>query len=57
VGISYKHCRLIQRSAGCGYFFNRADNAGDEQARPKARNAACSALCLPGINAEVLRAT
>ena len=54
-GIGYQHCRVIQRGDGYGYFFNRADNTGREQARPKARNAARSALCLPGINAEVSR--
>ena len=55
-GISHKHCRVIQRADGYGYFFNRANNTGREQARPKARNAARSALYLPGINAEVSRA-
>ena len=55
-GISHKHCRVVQRADGYGYFFNRADNTGREQARPQARNAARSALCLPGMNAEVSRA-
>ena len=55
-GISHKHCRIIQRADGYGYFFNRANNTGREQARPQARNAARSALCLPGMNAEVSRA-
>ena len=55
-GISHRHCRIIQRADGYGYFFNRADNTGREQARPQARNAARSALCLPGMNAEVSRA-
>ncbi|MBX9936892.1 MAG: HNH endonuclease [Burkholderiaceae bacterium] len=55
-GISHKHCRVIQRGDGYGYFFNRADNTGREQVRAKARNAARSALCLPGMNAEVSRA-
>ena len=55
-GISYKHCRVIQRGDGYGYFFNRANNTGCEQARPTARNAARSALYLPGMNAEVSRA-
>ena len=55
-GISHKHCRVIQRADGYGYFFNRADNTRREQAKPKARNAARSALCLPGMHAEVSRA-
>ena len=55
-GISHKHCRVIQRADGYGYFLNRADNTGCEQARPKAKNAVRSALCLPGINAGVSRA-
>jgi hypothetical protein len=55
-GISHKHCRIIQRADGYGYFFNRANNTKREQARPKARNAARSALYLPGMNAEVSRA-
>ena len=55
-GISHKHCRVIQRGDGYGYFFNRANNTGREQARPKARNATRSALCLPGMNAGVSRA-
>ena len=55
-GISHKYCRVIQRADGYGYFFNRANNAKREQARPKARNAARSALYLPGMNAEVSRA-
>ena len=48
-GISYKHCRVIQRGDGYGYFFNRANNTGREQVRPrpKARNAARSALYPP----------
>jgi hypothetical protein len=55
-GISHKHCRVIQRADSYGYFFNRANNAKREQARPKARNAARSLLYLPGMNAEVSRA-
>ena len=55
-GISHKHCRIIQRADGYGYFLNRANNTGSEQARPKAKNAVRSALCLPGINAGVSRA-
>jgi 5-methylcytosine-specific restriction endonuclease McrA len=56
-GIGHKHCRIIQRADGYGYFFNRANNnTRREQARPKARNAARSALYLPGMNAEVSRA-
>lgn len=56
-GISHRHCRIIQRADGYGYFFNRADNTGREQARPQARDAVRSALCLPDVNAEVSRAT
>ncbi|MDD2609181.1 MAG: RNA-guided endonuclease IscB [Giesbergeria sp.] len=55
-GISHKHCRVIQRGDGYGYFFNRANSAKREPARPQARNAVRSALCLPGMNAEVSRA-
>ena len=55
-GISHRHCRIIQRADGYGYFLNRANNTGSEQARPKAKNAVRSALCLPGMNAEVSRA-
>ncbi|MDD2610413.1 MAG: RRXRR domain-containing protein [Giesbergeria sp.] len=55
-GISHKRCRVIQRADGYGYFFNRANSAKREPARPQARNAARSALCLPGMNAEVSRA-
>ena len=29
-GISHKHCRVIQRADGYGYFFNRADNTKRE---------------------------
>ena len=55
-GISHRHCRIIQRADGYGYFLNRANNTGSEQARPKAKNAVRSALCLPGMNAGVSRA-
>ena len=50
-GISHKHCRIVQRNDGYGYFINRADSAGREQVR--AQNAAAAlqpALYLPGLN-------
>ncbi len=55
-GISHKHCRVTQRGDGYGYFLNRADNTGREQARPQTTDAAHPALYLPGMNAEVSRA-
>ena len=55
-GISHKHCRVIQRGDGYGYFFNRADNARREQARPKTTDAAHPALYLPALNGGVSRA-
>ena len=55
-GISYKHCRIVQRNDGYGYFFNPANHTGREQVRPKATIAAHSALYLPGLNAGVSRA-
>lgn len=30
-GISHRHCRVVQRNDGYGYFFNRANNTGREQ--------------------------
>ena len=56
-GIRHKHCRVIQRADGYGYFFNWANNTQREQARPKARNEQRSALCLPGMHAGASRAT
>ena len=55
-GISHKHCRVMQRGDGYGYFFNRADNTGREQVRPKTTDAAHSALYLPALNGGVSRA-
>ena len=55
-GISHKHCRVIQRCDGYGYFFNRADNTSREQARPKATDAVHPALCLPALKDGVSRA-
>lgn len=55
-GISHKHCRVVQRNDGYGYFLNPANHTGREQVRPKATNAAHSALYLPGMNAGVSRA-
>ena len=57
-GISHKHCRVIQRGDGYGYFFNRADNTSREQARPKAADTAAAvhpALCLPALKDWVSR--
>ena len=56
-GISHKHCRITQRSDGYGYFFNRGTHAGREQVSPKATDAAHPAPYLPGLNAEVSRAS
>ena len=55
-GISHKHCRVIQRGDGYGYFFNRADNTGRTQVRPKTTDAAHPALYLPALNGGVSRA-
>jgi hypothetical protein len=55
-GISHRHCRVIQRGDGYGYFFNRADNTGREQARPTTTDAAHPALYLPALNGGVSRA-
>ncbi|CAG9180151.1 RNA-guided endonuclease IscB [Cupriavidus pinatubonensis] len=51
-GISYKHCKLIQRGDGYGYSFvaptpKESENRGDASRR---------ALSLPGLKAEVSRA-
>lgn len=35
-GISYKHCRVIQRADGYGYFLNRATSIGREQVKAQA---------------------
>lgn len=56
-GISHKHCRITQRSDGYGYFFNRGTHTGREQVSPKATDAAHPAPYLPGLNAEVSRAS
>ena len=55
-GISHKHCRVMQRSDGYGYFFHRADNTGREQARPTTTDAAHPPLCFPALNGGVSRA-
>ena len=44
-GISYRHCRLIQRNDGYGY----------QQLNPGVTALAGGALSLPGVNAEVSR--
>ena len=54
-GISHRHCRIIQRGDGYGYS-QRATYKESEQVTAQARNAARSALYLPGTNAEVSRA-
>ncbi|MDD2712303.1 MAG: RNA-guided endonuclease IscB [Simplicispira sp.] len=54
-GISHKHCRVIQRSDGYGYFFHRADNTRREQARPQTTDAQHPPLCLPALNGGVSR--
>lgn len=53
-GVSYKHCRVVQRSDGYGY--STVAKMESEQVSHKARNAARSALDLPGMNAGVSRA-
>jgi 5-methylcytosine-specific restriction endonuclease McrA len=55
-GISHKHCRVVQRNDGYGYFLNPAIYTGRDQVRPKATDASHPALYLPGMNAEVSRA-
>ena len=55
-GISHKHCRVVQRNDGYGYFYNPANHTEREKERPKATNAVHSALYLPGMNAGVSRA-
>lgn len=55
-GISHKHCRLIQRNDGYGYFFKRATHIGREQVTAQASTAKRSALYLTGSFAEVSRA-
>lgn len=56
-GIGHKNCRVVQRNDGYGYFFNRADNTGREQAGPGATDALHPALYLPGLNPGVSRAS
>jgi hypothetical protein len=53
-GISYKHCKLIQRADGYGY--STVAKIESEQVCHKAGNAKRSALYLPGMNAGVSRA-
>ena len=55
-GIHYRHCRIVQRNDGYGYFLNPANHTGRDQVRPKASDAAHPALYLPGMHAEVSRA-
>ena len=55
-GISHRHCRVVQRNDGYGYFLNPAIDTGREQVRLKATDATNPALYLPGMNAGVSRA-
>lgn len=55
-GINHKHCRVVQRNDGYGYFLNRADHTGREQVRHKASDAAHPALYLPALKGGVSRA-
>ena len=53
-GISYRHCKVIQRADGYGYStVAKMDVTGAPQ---RQRNASRSALYLPGLKAEVSRA-
>ena len=54
-GISHKHCRVIQRADGYGYFLNRAATQNATRPSPKPRMLAHPPLCLPGLNAGVSR--
>ncbi|ABM39683.1 RNA-guided endonuclease IscB [Polaromonas naphthalenivorans] len=56
-GIGHKNCRVVQRNDGYGYFFNRAQHTGCEQAGPGATDALHPALYLPGLNPGVSRAS
>jgi 5-methylcytosine-specific restriction endonuclease McrA len=53
-GISYKHCRLLQRGDGYGYQLQKSlkGTAGKEE---RARGLAPATLSLPGLNAGVSR--
>jgi len=48
-GISYRHCKVLQRGDGYGYKHQSNTDAGRDRASH-------DALCLPGMNAEVSRA-
>lgn len=53
-GISYRHCKVVQRADGYGYsLVAKMDVTGTP---PQHRNATHSALYLTGINADVSRA-
>ena len=54
-GVHHRHCRLIQRSDGYGYFFNRSATQDATRPNPKPRTLAHPPLCLPGLNAGVSR--
>ncbi|MDE3023460.1 MAG: RRXRR domain-containing protein [Pseudomonadota bacterium] len=54
-GISHRHCKVIQRADGYGYLM--VAKMESDPVRHKAGVASQSALCLPGMNAEVSRAT
>ena len=55
-GIGHRHCRIVQRNDGYGYFFHRAEHTGRDQVMPKATDASHPALYLPGLKAGVSRA-
>ena len=54
-GVSYRHCRILQRADGYGYL--TVAKMESEQVNHKARIDTQSALYLPGLNAGVSRAT
>ncbi len=54
-GIHHRHCRVVQRNDGYGYFLNPANHTKRDQVRPKASDASHPALYLPGMNAVVSR--
>lgn len=51
-GVSHQYCKLVQRADGYGYLFNQDSLLSREKGFVKQ-----AALSLPGINAEVSRAT
>lgn len=55
-GISHRHCRVVQRSDGYGYFFNRTNYTDRDQVMPKVADASHPALYLQGMSAGISRA-